>query len=205
MKNDVDRVRFAVRFASESALPLRAPALNKLLRELAAFLGLTRKGVDPPGGFGVQIINVRPPYPWEYSRVQLFQLQRDARELLESAVEGRGRRSTTISDKQDLIADVVGRPGERTLRIGGSVRASFLLTLALLLAGKTAVPVLKCPEPKCGRLFVRMRRQKYCCRSCTNRAVWQAYPEKKKAEARRKQYEKYGWCLDARKGTRSNA
>lgn len=193
MRTDADRVRFAVRFASE---PLSTLGLKRVRHELAAFLGLTREGAAPPGGFGVQVSTVRPPYPWQYSRGRLVQLQRDAYHLLADAVEGRGLHATTISDSQELSAGVIGPARTRRLRIGGSVRAAFLLTLAFLIAGKGAVPVLKCPE--CGRLFVRVRRQKYCSSTCTDRAVWRNYPEHKKRAARLKWYEKFGWELGAR-------
>ena len=197
MKTDADRVRFAVRFASENVMALGAPALNKLQRELAAFLGTTRKGARLPGGFGVQVVNARPPYPWDYSKVEMFSLQQDASALLENAIDGHGLHPTTISDDQELIADVVtGAKGKRTLRIGGSVRAGFLLTLAFLLAGTGAPTVLKCPE--CGRPFVRVRRQKYCRDACTDRATWRNYPTEKKRRARQRQYDKNGWTLGAR-------
>lgn len=196
MKTDADRVRFAVRFASEP-LPQSARGLDKLRRELAAFLGMTRRGGDKePGGFGVEVNAVRPPHPWDYTLAQLFMLQEDARQMIEAAVDGRGGHSTVISDDQEIIADVVGLPTTRTLRIGGSVRAGFLLTLAFLLAGTGAPPVLKCPE--CGRLFVRVRRQKYCRDECTDRATWRNYPKEKKQRARQRQYDKYNWTLGAR-------
>jgi len=199
MKSDADRVRFAVRFASEHVLSLRTPALNKLRGDVAAFLGLTRKGSARPGRFDVQVSVLRAPYPRDATKVMLFRLQRDARNMLEQAVEGRGFKPTIISDGQNLVLDVVGgSSGPRTLRIGGSMHAAFLLTLAYLLAGKHGVPVLKCPE--CGRLFVRVRRQKYCQDACTDKATWRNYPEEKKRLAREKQYEKQGWRLGARSG-----
>ena len=199
MRTDPDRVRFAVDFVTQDVLSMRGPALNKLRQDVAAFLGLTRKGRIPPGALVAQVSVVRPPYPRTASKSMLFRLQRDARAMLEQAVEGKGLSPTTISDGQDLLVDVVGgTTGPRSLRIGGSMRAGFLLTLALLLSGKAGASVRKCLE--CKRLFIRVRRQMYCQSKCTDAATWRNYPEEKKWLARRKQYEKQGWTLGARSG-----
>lgn len=215
MTTDADRVRFAVRFANEkNVMTLSGAALSRCREELAAFLGMTRTGAAAPGGFGVQVVNVRPPYPWDYPKGQLVELQEDVRRFLENEVLGDVehpflknavlkdvRHPTTISDDSDdqpLVADVVTVGGKRRGRIGGSVRAAFLLTLWFLRVAGTGVPaVLKCPE--CGRLFVRVRRQKYCRDACTDKATWRNYPQKKKLAARKKYYESQGWIL----GTRS--
>lgn len=201
MKTDADRVRFAVRFASGNVSGLRPRALNTLRTELAAFLGTTKKGADAPGGFGIRIVNVRPPYPWEYTKAQLFELQEDTRRLLEDTVDGRGLGSTTISDDQALVVGVATVSGKQRGSVGGSVRASFLLTLWLLLLGKNLPPVKKCPE--CGQLFVRVRRQKYCRDACTDKATWRNYPKEKKRQARQRQYDRHGWTLGKRSGRKT--
>ena len=54
MQSDADRLRIAVRFATES---VQTPqALSRARRELASFLGVTRQGADPPGGFGIRVV-----------------------------------------------------------------------------------------------------------------------------------------------------
>jgi hypothetical protein len=197
IKTDSDRIAFAVRFASEPVLDSKT-FVKRLRRDLTMFLGMERRsGKKEPGGFGIEVNALRAPHPWEFTVSQLRELQEDARHMIDHAVDGRGLAPTTISDEQDVIVDVVGQPGNRTLRIGGSVRAGFLLTLALLLAGVTDAPsVLKCPE--CGRLFLRSGRQKYCQDECTDRALWKNYPVEKKLKARKKVYEANNWKLGAR-------
>ncbi len=56
--------------------------------------------------------------------------------------------------------------------------------------------LLACPV--CSNPFLAFGRRKHCSRECTNRAVWQNYPEKKKQRARKRQYAKHGWTLGAR-------
>ncbi len=201
MKTDADRVRFAVRFAyGKNPMALSDRALSKLQNELAAFLGFTgvQSNVDSLGRFGVHVTVLRAPWPWEYPKLQLHQLQEDTQQLLESTIEGRGFNPTTISDGKDgqpLRADVVIFGDERVLRIAGSVRAGFLLTLLYLMQGPAEVPVLKCPV--CGRVFVRVRRQKYCRRECANKANWEGRSEEDKQRYRKTEYAKHGWELGA--------
>lgn len=215
-----------VRFVLKPVLQMSKRATMVLQSELEAFLGFgvtgplrlgrprtdgsaTRAPFPPdyasgdlaasakPEPAGTEVVVSGEPYPWDLSPVDLFRLQRDARDLINQAIGGRGYQSTTISDKQELIVDVIGGPGTRTLRVGGSVRASFLLKLAILMLTDAGRRVSQCPE--CGSFFVRVRRQKYCKRKCTDRATWRNYPKEKKERARQKEYDKHGWTLGARK------
>jgi hypothetical protein len=199
MTTDADRVRFAVEFVSHSALQMNARDLDKLRRGLPEFLGLTQRGIEPPGGFGVDVSVVRAPYPKDIGKVALFDLQRDAYAMISAAVDGKGFAPTTISDSQELSVDVVGgSDGPRTGRIGGSLRAGFLLTLWFLLISEAGAPVMRCPE--CKSIFVRVRRQKYCKAQCTDRATWRNYPAEKKRNrpSRVAAYKENGWTVGAR-------
>ena len=199
IKTDADRLAFALRFAT-APLPRSKSELELICRNVTAFLGMSRgTGDQRPGGFGIAVKVVGSPQPWEYTIPLLRELQQEARHLIEQTVDGHGIAPTILSDSQELIVDVVGQADDRTLRIGGSVKSGFLLTLALLLAGMTdAPPLLKCPE--CGTLFIRKRRQKYCDSKCTNRATWRNYPDELKLKARQKLYDDNNWTLGARGG-----
>ena len=191
---DADRRRFAVRFISER-IHTKA-ATNLAQRELAGFLGLTQKGAHPLGSLGIQVSVTSAPHPWEMSGRQLRQLQQATRRYLHGYVDARGSYAESVDQ---LSMDVVNGPaGRRVARFGGSVRGVFFLVLTLLLAQHQGRHILRCPE--CEALFCRVRRQKYCSPSCTDRALWQAYPKAKKIAARKARYELNGWTLGARGG-----
>ena len=200
MQSDADRLRFAVRFATESVQTPRA--LSGVRRELASFLGVTRQGTDPPGGFGIRVVALGGGDPCqEIPKNELLRLQREARWFLQGAVESHGGEpvSTRQVSLRKLSVDVVGdQTGRRIPRVGGAVRTVFFLTLILLLAGGDGRSVLRCPE--CSTIFCRVRRQKYCSSKCADRAGWRRYPAEKKIASRKKQYKKHGWRLGARGG-----
>jgi hypothetical protein len=209
-EDDAKRLKWAVSFASADLSALKGRSLLQLQTELGAFLGMTRKAkASGPA------VAIRPPYPWDYTVAQFAALQRDTTRLLAGAVPaGRSRSvdriealargtgtdvrgSDPISIKEEIFLDAMPvAAGKRRLRIGGSVRASFLLNLAVLVTGEAGNGIRTCPE--CGRLFVRKRRQLYCKSECTDRATWRNYPEEKKRRAREKQYAKEGWTVGAR-------
>lgn len=218
MKTHDDRLRWAVYFGGVNVMALPEPALRKLRDELAAFLGIvalrrpTRKeAAASPGvigvskrpqrddlvaakGFDVDVAVTKRPFAAELSRLELHLLQESARQLVEGAAAGNGTRGSVPIEA--VVVDVVGDGSARTLRIGGSVQAGFLLSLALLLATEAGSRVKQCPE--CGRLFARVRRQIYCSSQCTDRATWRNIPDEQKQRYRQKQYEKQGWTLGAR-------
>ena len=195
IKTDVDRISFAVRFADMNVMAARDPELRTLRQKLEEFLGFT--GRAAAGSFDVHASVTRQPYPWKYTQRDLHELQRETLQLLKGAVERGGLHGgIEIGDEDGIVVDVVGPPGERVLRFGGSTRSCFILTLAYLLKSSAGERVVKCPE--CGRIFVRVRRQKYCTPKCTDKATWRNYPEDKKRQSRKKYYDSQGWTLGAR-------
>ena len=200
MQSDADRLRFAVRFATESLRTQRA--LSRVRRELANFLGVTPQGTDPPGGFGIRVVALGGGNPCqEIPKNELLQLQREARWFLQGAVESHGGEPVSIRQVslRQVSVDVVGnQKGRRIPRVGGTVRTVFFLALILLLSGGEGRNILRCPV--CGTIFCRVRRQKYCNSKCTDRAGWRRYPEEKKIASRKKEYEKHGWRMGARGG-----
>jgi hypothetical protein len=149
-----DRLRSAVRFAVTEVFQLGEPGLDRLRRELEAFLGTSATGG------GVRVVVTAGRQPWDLVARDLHELAEGARDLLMGAAQGDGTAGAT-SVAEAVVVDVVrSRSGSRTLRIGGSVQASFRLALAFLLATDVGGKVRRCSE--CERCFVRVRRQLYC-------------------------------------------
>jgi hypothetical protein len=70
----------------------------------------------------------------------------------------------------------------------------FLMKLLLLLNEQSLDNVSDCPE--CGKIFYRIRRQKYCSPKCTNTATVRAY---RKSETGELNEEKNKWKATVRK------
>jgi len=194
---DISRVRYALRLASApDVATLDDRAAGALWRGHRRFMTL------PPGRLGelpgIRTVNARGESlpPSERVRVrqigELRAMQDVAREQLERASAGRPPFATM---KGEITID-----GDQT-RFRGSPVETFGMTLVWLLSGPAGARVRKCPE--CGRFFLRVRRQIYCSDRCTDRATWRKYPEHKKRRARRKQYERHGWKLGARRTRRA--
>jgi hypothetical protein len=67
----------------------------------------------------------------------------------------------------------------------GNAHDLFLLVLNFIITQEPTDKILRCPE--CKNVFVRIRRQQYCSRTCTKRAVmrnWRKTPAGKAAQAR---------------------
>jgi hypothetical protein len=186
---------------------MKVATLTRLRAGVAAFLGLTPNGAPAPGGLGIQVVPVSrvrekgspAPFPVDLAVPQLQELQADARAFLEGAADGTGARlATVMSDEQETVADVVMVGSTRRLRIGGSLRAGFLWTLAFVVAGPAGRRLRACPQ--CGTLFVRTRRQIRCSDRCTDQANWASYSDEAKRQwpSRKKAYEENGWTLGAR-------
>lgn len=96
----------------------------------------------------------------------------------------------------------LGNDGESVdrhfLALHGSPKDVFLAIVLVLLAHGTTAKVMACPE--CHKVFVRAnRRQTHCGKKCYDAWYWrEKYTPEQKAEARRAQYEKYGWKLGSK-------
>ena len=218
MRTDEDWLAWVLHFVNIESpiMRLSKTGLEALRHDLAAFLGFADEHDEPLSTSGIYATVLKAPWPWEYTKRQLDNLQRDSRQMIEDTVcereitaqvDGRelrvtvkgGLNPTELSTEEAgerILIDVVGPPERRIVRIGGPVRVAFLHRLALLLAGEAGAKVLSCPV--CGTLFRRVRRQKYCSRKCTNKASWGAVTEEKKLEYRDKRYKENGWTQGAR-------
>jgi hypothetical protein len=83
--------------------------------------------------------------------------------------------------------------GRCVLCVEGDTRGTFLTTLLFLLAQQPTNRVSKCPE--CSKIFLRVRKQQFCGRTCVNRAnkrAWRQTPKGRAAVSRasRAQYER---------------
>jgi len=121
---------------------------------------------------------VKAPSAHRYPSKQLAALQAAARGMLNQAADGRGP-ATLLGEDGDLAVYVDPPRYQRSrlralrdvrtrrLRVIGSVRACFLLTLALLLTGKNGPRVHRCPGVDCGNVFVG--RGMFCSKRCRMR------------------------------------
>jgi hypothetical protein len=78
-----------------------------------------------------------------------------------------------------------GQLDDKGLLIDGDLRNLFLVTLAFLL-NQDIAHVQRCPE--CGRVFYRVRKQRYCSRRCTNRTnmrKWRKTEKGRNGESKR--------------------
>ena len=62
----------------------------------------------------------------------------------------------------------------------GNAPDMFLIRLAYLLNQQTAERILTCPE--CKKHFLKIRKQKYCSRTCVNRANKRDWRERKEVQ-----------------------
>ena len=111
--------------------------------------------------------------------------------MLHQAADGRGP-ATLLGHERDLAVYVSPprqrrskvRPlrdlRERQLYVVGSVQASFLLTLALLLVGTHGHYVRRCPDPECGKLFFNAK--KSFCSTGHRMRVYMSYERKGKVD-----------------------
>ena len=192
MKTNADRLRWVVGFAREAVSDASAKQVRE---ELRLFLGGSQAAGET--ALQVPIGNLA-----NCSVLDLEALRQDAHRLCrQTASATSGWRIVSDLGKplagQVLVDIVPGETGARCLRLQSGVRTGFVLALGFLLAGAEGERVRDCPW--CRRLFVRTRRQIYCSRECTNRATWASYPEAKKRASRKRQYDKQGWSLGARR------
>lgn len=93
--------------------------------------------------------------------------------------------NTSKENVSGRVSFALTEPDRKTGDIGifffGSVREIFLLTTALLLNQyRMGSKILRCPAPRknqpekpCDRIFLRIRKQQYCGKTCTDRVAQQ--------------------------------
>jgi hypothetical protein len=82
----------------------------------------------------------------------------------------------------------------------GAARDVFLMKLFFLMLQHGCANIKSCPE--CGRLFWRVRRQKYCSRTCVNRVNMREWTRSKREQAARRAASRQTRTKRAKKGGR---
>ncbi|MGA2264296.1 MAG: hypothetical protein ABSH28_23035 [Acidobacteriota bacterium] len=167
MKSVADYLKFACEIAGDDDVDhLQRWKLLKWTEDLQSFLG-TRDGANVwiPGG--ILAVPIEPPLPQDYGRDEFRDLQVAIRTVLDGVTREYGMHEHTNIKFSYSLHPIFGH---YIMNVMGATRDVFLFKLALLLAGEASRIILKCPEPKCGKFFYRVRKQKYCSRLCTVRA-----------------------------------
>lgn len=188
MKSARDRIEWLVAFAGKDLATMRAGDWLNLRDDVGAFLGTTSGGATLADLGGLPIIMpIAPPAPKDLSDVALRELQSEIRTLLDGLVgplrQHPRQHAVTWTGlmagvKVETSYTLLGHHSlGALLTASGRPRDMVLLRAIMLLTREDTQRLGRCPEPECGKLFFRVRRQKYCGRACVNRAnkrAWRA-------------------------------
>lgn len=180
MKTARERLDFAFRFANQDLDHMRPGDLLNLREDLGNFhwgLGGEATSLAERGGISATLID--PPFPQDFSVDDFKRLQADITSLLRAVSLG-GRRALGPGDKPrsssvptfTLTARymIVPLPGLSFIGAQGGTHDITLLMLIHLLTRDHPSRFRTCPDPDCGRLFYRVRRQLFCSKRCVARA-----------------------------------
>ena len=188
------QVQFAVDFAERDLGRSPQSEWPSLGRELMQFSRGQAMGAPRPGP---------GRFPKRYPKKMLLKLQGEVRQLFRWSESGN---VAALSVRPAVtVTYEFGQPGGKrppVLYMTGSIRDVFMTVLVHALRDAGTDVVGRCV---CGRLFARMRRQKYCtsteCAERRNKTYWAAYIRSPKGvAARKRQYAKGGnWTFGARR------
>lgn len=194
METAAERLQFAVLFSQLDLKVLRPGDWMNLRDDLLSFL-VCKQGLRFPlhltGGF--IFTPLEHPLPQDYSENDFIELQVDVRKLFEVPgvvmppikIEG-GPRAATGRPPIHGRFDIIESFGLHLPHFIGSTRACFLLMLQILLYSEREDRIFRCPE--CEKIFFRIKKQKYCSRTCVNRVAvrkWRQTAEGKTKESER--------------------
>lgn len=189
MQSAADRLRFAVAFAGADLDGFRPGDWLNLRADLAAFTSAPRGQPAHAADFGGIIPFVRPvrPLPRDCPEEACRHLQHDTQVLLAAVADRSGLNLIALSGgiltsvQKHLTVAPTGRltgPSSAVVLVRGPFRDIYLEILIALLSQGPLPPIGRCPEPACARLFYRVRRQRFCSRTCANRASMRAHLER---------------------------
>jgi hypothetical protein len=194
MWDDEEKLKFAVRF-SEMKLEgpqrpdgtpmtsMRDGDILNLKDDLLAFINLDGPKkignviaftqadslIDRPGAiYAIPQLNLPNNLPTDYSIQQLIELQTYCSLILQSAAYGGGIIEVPIVLRFSLLR---GPKSKCTLLyLMGSFRDIFLYTLFHLINAAERNSILRCPVRGCGKIFYRVRKQRFCSHACAVKA-----------------------------------
>lgn len=183
------RIQWAVRFSEMEIEERDIPLLRKQVG-------------DFPFGDAFSVWagpSLERPFASELSHADLIGLQTEARAILKNLPPFTNPvHQVPIRVNMSVTCTNINRPPSVTLY--GPVRDTFLFTLAILLTRVKASRIMRCADPKCGKVFFKIKGQKYCSPPCMNRAVLRNWRNGKKEEERSRQREKYVKKVRAKNG-----
>jgi len=170
MKTADDRLQFALAFAELELDTLREGDWLNLRDDMRTFawLGEGEQTLEDLGG--VITFPVDRPLPQDLTKDNIRALQREAKNCFFS-----------IATFQRPLRFHYLRDGSRdggVLAYMGNAPDMFLIRLVHLLG--TADRIRTCPE--CNKLFLKIRKQKYCSRTCVNKANQRDWRERKQVQ-----------------------
>ena len=210
MIDDAEKLKFAVRFAEMKLdgprkkdgtpmTPVREGDILNLKEDLLAFVNLdgpkeigkviayTQEASlkDRPGAiYAIPKLNPPNALPTDYSMEQLIELQTYCSLILQSAAYGSGVIEMPIVLRFSLFR---GPKYQCTsLYLTGSFRDIFLYTLFHLINTEERNSILRCPVPGCGKIFYRVRKQRFCSHACAVKASVNRKKSKKAKEHKAK-------------------
>ena len=179
-----NQLRFLSDFSQMDLNSFRSGDWLNLHEDIVAFLGLVQVGdayklrsqvneSDPP----VAVVMPTDLVPGKrLSRATIRAMQEAARDVLKLVVTARQRPDLfrgprrTIQIRYDLVPLFKSRS---LLFVSGRAREVFVFMLHLVLSQQPSDKLKTCPQ--CDKIFLRVRRQRYCSRQCTNRANMRAF------------------------------
>lgn len=201
MKTARDRLEFAIRFAQLDLTNIRPGNLLNLRDDLEAFHGYgptATTGASLSDLGGIMAAPISSPLPSEFTEDDFKKLQAEVKELLLQLAVGNSASKSheppgagwavmstfPVSARYSVLPlHSSGQTGS-WITAQGDTRDVTLLRLFHLLSNNGSAPLRLCPEPECGRLFYRVRRQEYCSKKCVNRANKRAARAKEKTSAK---------------------
>jgi hypothetical protein len=203
-----ERLTFIVRFANMELERLRPGDWLNLQDDLSVFIFGRAGEVRPITPDTVQLGGpVGTLFPLNSSMDLIRALQAETRQVLEWLTRWRTEGAASL---EHMIAEImrgwtqgafptllgvidihvqlslipldsVGGRGRTILAVAGPTRDVYLYTLYQLLSQDEAQRIMQCPE--CGTIFVRVRKQRYCSRRCTNRVNMRDWRHTEKGKA----------------------
>jgi predicted RNA-binding Zn ribbon-like protein len=170
-----------VDFANSEVNGWQAEDVRTFRESLGGFFGVVRPSADLPRALPT------PPDAWEVSLEDIKRLHLSADAMLGGAAKGR---LLTIFDPAAATDHAVVRLRRRGKTteiegVSGPITFVFAMLVQLLLASAAGTSVRRCPDPGCRRLFLKVRRQRYCSIKCGRRLLMRKYRAVDRAPGKR--------------------
>jgi hypothetical protein len=193
MRNDDQRITWAVAFSGLDLGALREGDWTNLRDDIRQFMGILEIGATREMLNAVEetfegIAADPSPRPRESTDDAIARVQGDTKWLLGRIADGKGYTQDALQASVTWRPQVVsGREGRSVVLVAaGPMRDVFITQLVFLLRRAGVESIKRCPAPECDRIFWKTGRRKYCSQRCTNRAVFEAWKTTPKGKARSK-------------------